>query len=66
VLSAAQEFPQRLDWSRTRYTDNESVTAAELTELAKLYLDPAKVSEVIVLPAEKPAPAAAAAPSSGL
>jgi zinc protease len=54
VLASAQEFPQRLDWSRTRYTDNESVTAAELSTLAKQYLDPARVSEFIVLPAPKP------------
>ncbi|WP_438482099.1 M16 family metallopeptidase [Oleiharenicola lentus] len=58
VLSSAQEFPERLDWSRTRYSDNESVTAEELTALAKQYLDPAKTSEVIVLPAPKAEPAA--------
>ncbi len=50
VLSSAQEEPQRLDWSRTRYSDNESVTAVELTALAKQYLDPAHASEFIVLP----------------
>jgi len=50
VLAAAQEFPERLDWSRTRYTDNESVTAAELSALAKEYLDPAKASEFSVIP----------------
>lgn len=50
VLAAAQEFPDRLDWSRNRYTDNESITAAELTALAKQYYDPAKVSEFIVRP----------------
>ncbi len=51
VLAAAQEFPERLDWSRSRYTDNESVTAAELSALAKQYLDPTKASEFIVVPA---------------
>ena len=51
VLAAAQEYPERLDWSRTRYSDNESVTAAELSSLAKQYLDPAQASEFIVLPA---------------
>jgi zinc protease len=50
VLAAAQEFPERLDWSRSRYTDNESVTAAELSALAKQYLDPARASEFIVVP----------------
>ena len=50
VLGSAQEFPQKLDWSRTRYTDMESITTAELSALAQLYLDPAKASEFIVLP----------------
>lgn len=54
VLAAAQEFPERLDWSRSRYSDNESVTAAELTALAKQYYDPAKVSEFIIVPALSP------------
>jgi zinc protease len=58
VLGAAQEFPERLDWCRTRYADNESITAAELTALARRYLDPARVSEVIITPA---APKAATA-----
>ena len=53
VLAAAQEYPERLDWSRSRYTDNESVTAAELSALAQQYLDPAKASEFIVVPAVK-------------
>jgi zinc protease len=57
VLASAQEFPQKLEWSRTRYTDNESVTAAELSELAKQYLDPARASEFIVSPAPKAPPA---------
>ncbi len=50
VLSAAQEQPQRLDWARTRLADTESITAAELTALAKQYLDPAKVHEFTSLP----------------
>lgn len=53
VLSSAQEEPQRLEWSRTRYSDNESVTAAELSALAKRFLDPARASEFIVLPEAK-------------
>jgi zinc protease len=55
VLSAAQEFPERLDWSRSRYTDFEAITAAELTALAKQYYQPAKVHEFIVLPESAPA-----------
>lgn len=50
VLSSAQENPERLDWARTRQTDMESITAAELTALARQYLDPAKASEFLSLP----------------
>lgn len=50
VFAAAQEFPEKIEWSRNRYSDTESVTAAELTALAKTYLDPARASEFIVRP----------------
>ena len=68
MLAAAQEFPQRLEWSRTRYSDIESITAAELSTLARQYLDPAHASEFIVLPEAKAAsepqkPAEPAAPT---
>lgn len=55
VLSAAQEQPERLEWSRTRLSETEAITAAELSALAKQYLDPAKVSEFISLPTPKKA-----------
>ncbi|HEX2860831.1 MAG TPA: insulinase family protein [Lacunisphaera sp.] len=58
VLAAAQEFPERLDWSRSRYTDIESVTAADLTALAQRYLDPAKVNEFVIIPVPGAAPTA--------
>jgi zinc protease len=50
VLASAQEFPEKLEWSRTRLADTESITAAELTVLARRYLDPAKASEFISVP----------------
>jgi zinc protease len=53
VLASAQEFPQKLEWSRTRYSDIEGITAAELGDLAKQYLDPARASEFIVRPTPK-------------
>jgi zinc protease len=62
VLASAQEFPEKLEWSRTRYTDHESVTAAELSVLARQYLDPAKASEFIVIPAAATPPPAAPQP----
>lgn len=55
VLSSAQETPERLAWARDRLADTESITAAELTTLAHLYLDPAKASEFISLPEPKKA-----------
>ena len=58
VLSRAQERPERLDWCRSRYADNEAITKADLDALAKTYLGAPRASRVIVLPAEKPAGAA--------
>ena len=63
VLSSAQEFPQRLDWCRSRYSDNESVSISELNELAKKYLPSARAFRVVVVPekhlnsADQPQPA---------
>ena len=51
VLSDAQEHPQRLDWTRTRYTDTESITAADLTALAKKYLPYARAIRATIIPA---------------
>ncbi|HET7536688.1 MAG TPA: insulinase family protein [Candidatus Didemnitutus sp.] len=65
VLAAGQEFPERIEWSRTRLSDMESITPAELTPLAAQYLVAAKVSEFISLPEAKPAaPAAPATPTT--
>jgi zinc protease len=64
VLSRAQEWPQVLDWCRSRYADNEAITTAELNELAKSYLPATRASRVTVVPAGKPANASAT-PVSG-
>jgi zinc protease len=55
VLSAVQEQPERIEWARTRLAETEGITAAELSALAKQYLDPARVSEFISLPEPKKA-----------
>ena len=52
VLSRAQERPEVLDWSRSRYADNEAITSAELTALAKEYLPAKRASRVTVVPAK--------------
>jgi len=54
VVSRAQEKPEVLDWCRSRYADNEAITAAELSALARAYLPAARSSRVIVIPAPKP------------
>lgn len=55
VLLRAQEKPEVLEWARTRMTDLESVTAAELSALAKTYLGAERAFRVTVLPAATPA-----------
>jgi zinc protease len=55
VLSRCQEFPQRLDWARTRTSDITAITQADLNALAKAYLGPDRVYRVIVSPAKAPA-----------
>jgi zinc protease len=50
VLSRARETPQRLDWARSRYSDNESITVEEINELASAYLDEDNAFQFIILP----------------
>ena len=50
VLGSCQEFPQRLDWARTRMTDVQSISKADVDALARLYLAPARAFQVIVRP----------------
>ena len=56
VLGSAQEFPQRLDWSRSRYTDFEGIQTGEIDVLAEAFLGADKVFRVIVLPETVAAP----------
>jgi zinc protease len=66
VLTRAQQRPEVLEWSRTRYADNEAITTGELSELAKTYFPAGRVSRVVVVPIQKasPTPAAANAPAA--
>jgi zinc protease len=50
VVGSCQEFPQRLDWSRTRYADIESIQKAEVDSLAKEYLGADHAFRVVVSP----------------
>jgi len=51
VLGSCQEFPQRLDWARTRLSDIQAITKADLDQLATQYLAPTRAFQVIVAPA---------------
>jgi len=55
VLSRAQEKPEVLDWARSRQSDVEAITAAELSAYAKSYLGREHASRVTVLPVKAPA-----------
>ena len=52
VLARAQEKPEVLEWARTRMQDVQSITAAELSELAREYLGRDRASRATVLPAK--------------
>lgn len=64
VLARAQERPEVLEWSRTRYADNEAITAEEIGELAKQYLPASRASRVTVFPTPKVAEKTAGAPAA--
>jgi zinc protease len=53
VIGSCQEFPQRLNWCRTRFSDFSGITKTEIDALAAQYLDPARTFRVVVLPAAK-------------
>ncbi|HEU5081025.1 MAG TPA: insulinase family protein [Opitutaceae bacterium] len=50
VLQSAQEFPQHLEWSRSRYHDTESISKADLDALAKKYLPTPRAFQVVITP----------------
>ncbi|MDQ5978765.1 MAG: zinc protease, partial [Verrucomicrobiota bacterium] len=54
ALARAQERPEMLEWARTRVSDLESITAAELNELARTFLTRDRASRVTILPDTSP------------
>ncbi|MGY8718953.1 MAG: M16 family metallopeptidase, partial [Verrucomicrobiia bacterium] len=50
VLRQAQEQPQRLDWARSRYDDNEAITIEEINDLADQYLRDKQAFQIISRP----------------
>lgn len=52
VLESSQEYPDRLDWSRSFVDDYKGITVDEVNQLAKDYLSEDTQVSVIVRPAE--------------
>jgi zinc protease len=50
VLSGCRAHPERLEWSRNLLSDYQAMTAGELTQLARQYLDVSRCAVVIVKP----------------
>ncbi len=50
VMESSQEYPERLEWSRTFVPDYEAITVDEVNALAKKYMDPESMLSVMVLP----------------
>jgi len=52
VLESSQEYPERLDWSRTFVDDYKDITVDEVNALAKEFLNEEAQVSVVVVPAE--------------
>jgi zinc protease len=50
VLTESVRYPQQIEWCRNIKSDYESITEAELTDLARKYLDNRKAASIIVKP----------------
>ncbi len=50
VMESSQEYPQRLEWSKTFVDDYKNITEGEVNNLAKEFLQPEKMVTVIVRP----------------
>ncbi|MBW2250924.1 MAG: hypothetical protein JRF60_09910 [Deltaproteobacteria bacterium] len=53
VLSQSTTYPQQLQWSRTILKDYASISADEVSALAKKYLDNSKAATIIIKPVDK-------------
>lgn len=52
VLESSQEYPERLEWSRSFVDDYKSITVTEVNQLAKEYLSEDRQVSIIVRPAK--------------
>ena len=53
VLCQSLIYPQQLQWSRTILKDYDSISADEVSALAKKYLDNSKAATIIIKPLDK-------------
>jgi zinc protease len=56
VIGQAQEKPEMLEWTRTRFADVSAITTTEISALAKKYLGRDRVSRATIAPEAKPTP----------
>jgi zinc protease len=50
VLTGSARYPQQLDWSRSLTRDYASISEAELSGLARRFLDNRRSAEIIIRP----------------
>jgi zinc protease len=50
VLTGSARYPQQLDWSRSLTRDYASITTADLSQLARRFLDNRRSAEIIIRP----------------
>lgn len=53
VLQSSQEYPERLQWSRTFISDYEAIQLDEINELAKKYLGGDKALSILIEPSSE-------------
>jgi len=53
VLSQSTTYPQQLQWNRTILKDYASISANEVSALAKKYLDNGKAATIVIKPVDK-------------
>lgn len=50
VLESSQEYPDRLDWSRSFVDDYKNITVEEVNSLAKEYLSSDTMVAIVITP----------------
>ncbi len=53
VLSGSKRHPEQLEWARTIIDDYGSITAQDIAEVAKTFLENGKAADVVIVPARE-------------